>query len=342
MIKAKVPHAKIMAIVKANAYGHGVISVSKRLEGHVDAFGVASIYEALSLRQAGIKSPISLLEGVFSPKELTLASKQGFTVIFHSNHQLGWLTQIKLTDKLHAWLKLDTGMSRLGFTPKSAVQAMRTLSENSSIIQPVGIMSNFACASEPAHSMNAKQISIFRTFVQKYQGEKSFCNSAAIIAFPDMHYDWVRPGLALYGISPLAGHQASFLGLKPVMTFQTEIIAIRNLKSGDNVGYCPEFMCSEDMPVGIAAVGYRDGYPVAMHRDGVVLINGMRCPLVGRVMMDMIAIDLRLCVDAKIGDKVTLWGEGLAIEEVATCSYLSYALLTGVHDNRVVFEWRED
>jgi alanine racemase len=342
VIRAKAPAAKIMAMVKANGYGHGIRSVSLRLEGHVDALGVASIDEALALRKAGVKTPITLIEGVFSHDELRVASEQGFSVVFHSDHQIGWLAQAEVPVALQAWLKLNTGMGRLGFPLETAADALRTLSENSSVVQPVGIMSHFACADEPAHPMNAKQISAFRAFTEHLQGLKSFCNSAALFAFPDMHYDWVRPGLALYGASPLAGRSAASLGLKPVMTFQTELIAIQNFKRGDAVGYGSGFTCSENMPVGIAAVGYGDGYPRAVRKDIPVLVNGVRCPLIGRVAMDMAAVDLRSCADAAVGDKVTLWGEGLPVEDLSDFSdHIAYDLLTAIQ-YRVRFEWEEE
>ena len=341
-IRAKTPRAKIMAMVKANAYGHGIRSVSQRLGNRVDALGVASIDEAMVLRQAGVKTPITLIEGVFAPEELELASEQGFSVVFHSDHQILWLKQTKALLKLNAWLKINTGMGRLGFSLEAAGQVMQALSESPSIIQPVGIMSHFACADEPHHPMNAKQIATFRAFAEQYPGEKNFCNSAAIFAFPNMHYDWVRPGLALYGGSPLADKSAASLGLKPVMTFQTELIAIQKFNRGDDIGYGAQFTCPEDMMVGIAAVGYGDGYPRLVQDNASVLVDGERCFLVGRIAMDMAAVDLRPCPNAAVGDKVTIWGEGLPIEELAAASdRVSYDLLTGIQ-NRVRFEWKEE
>jgi len=231
-------------------------------------------------------------------------------------------------------------MGRLGFSPKAAVAAMKVLSEHPSIVQSVGIMSHFACADEPAHPMNLAQTAAFVSFAYKYPGEKSLCNSAAVFAFPQMHFDWVRPGLALYGASPLNGVSAESLGLKPVMTFKTEIISVQKFEQGDRIGYGARYLCLEDMPVGIASVGYGDGYPRILKEGASVLVKGKRCPIIGRVAMDMAAIDLRPCADAIMGDKVTLWGEGLPVEELAahTEQHISYDLLTGVQ-NRVKFEW---
>jgi len=341
-IRTQAPKSKILAMVKANAYGHGIRSVSQRLQGFVDAFGVASIDEAMALRQAKVVTPITLIEGVFAPEELELAAEQGFSVVFHSEHQVRWLTQTKLSTKLKAWLKINTGMGRLGFSSEAGAVAMKALSESASIEQPVGIVSHFACADDPKHWLNAKQIAMFTSFAEQYPGEKSLCNSAGIFAFPKVHFDWVRPGLALYGASPINGVTAESLGLKPVMTFKTEIIAVQKFKRGESVGYGAGFVCPEDMPVGIASVGYGDGYPRLVSRGTPVLIDGERCPIIGRIAMDMAAVDLRPCADAIVGDKVTLWGEGLPVEELAEHSdRVSYDLLTGVQ-NRVRFEWKAD
>jgi alanine racemase len=340
VIRARAPKSKIMAMVKANGYGHGIRSVSLRLQEHVDALGVASIDEALALRQAGVKTPITLIEGVFSPEELVSAAEQGFSVVFHSDHQIEWLRHAKLSGKVEAWLKINTGMGRLGFSAETGAEAMKVLSESAFIEQPVGVVSHFSCADVPEHPMNATQIAAYKAFADAQPGPKSFCNSAAIFAFPEMQYDWVRPGLALYGASPLAGKSAADLGLKPVMTFRTELIAIQKFKRGDNVGYGAGYVCPEDMPVGIASVGYGDGYPRVVRPGAAVLIDGERCPLIGRVAMDMAAVDLRPCANAVVGDKATLWGEDLPVEELAAyCDRLSYDLLTGVQ-NRVRFEWR--
>ena len=301
---------------------------------------MACIDEALALRQAKVTTPITLIEGVFAPEELQVAAEQGFSVVFHSDHQVRWLEETKLPAKMRAWLKINTGMGRLGFSPKTAVQAMKILSEHPLIVQSVGIMSHFACADEPAHPMNRAQIAAFVSFAYKYPGEKSLCNSAALFAFPQMHFDWVRPGLALYGASPLNEESAEILGLKPIMTFKTEIIAVQKFEQGDRIGYGAKYLCLENMPVGIASVGYGDGYPRILKEGASVLIRGKRCPIIGRVAMDMAAVDLRPCADAVVGDKVTMWGEGLPIEDLAshTEHHNSYDLLTGVQ-NRVRFEW---
>lgn len=339
VIRRAAPNTKIMAMVKANAYGHGLRSVGQRLDSKVDALGVSSIDEALALRQAGVKAAIVLIEGVFMPEELHIASEQDFHVTFHNQTQLQWLQESSIPSPLIAWLKIDTGMGRLGFSPEAAPNALQILSGSISIKLPVGIMSHFACADEPEHAHNKKQITAFEKFIHSHQGPKSLCNSAAIFSFSNQHYDWVRPGLALYGASPIKTRTAHSLGLKPVMTLRTRLIAVKNLKKGESIGYGARYECPEDMPIGIMAIGYGDGYPRTA-RDGTpVLVNGVLCHIVGRVSMDMAAVDLRPCPDADLEDHVTLWGEGLSVEEVSVMTdNINYDLLTGVQ-NRVKFNW---
>jgi len=340
VIRAKAPEANIMAIVKDDAYGHGLIQFSQKLDGLVEALGVASIDEAMALRKIGIEAQIVLIDGVSTTEELYIASREEFIVVFDSSYQIQLLKQIKIPKLLKVWMKLDSGMGWRGFYPdKGAEQFLQFLSNHPSVIKPVGIMSHFACADTPDHALNRIQISTFRNFVQNCHGEKSICNSAAIIAFPKMHYDWVRPGIALYGGSPIAGRSAKSLNLLPVMTFLSKLIDIEKYENGDNVGYQACFTCPEDMPVGFAAVGYGNGYP-RRQINGKVQINGKHCPLI-QVGMNTIAIDLRPCTNAKIGDEITLWGQGLAIEEVARVSgRLTYELMTNLHN--VSFEWDKD
>lgn len=342
VIRAQAPRSKIIAMVKANAYGHGMAEVAARLDGQVDALGVASIDEALALRKAGVKAPVVLMEGVFTPDELAQAAEHNFWVTFHSRRQIDWLAHMQLPTPLTAWLKINTGMGRLGFPAAQAADVLRSLSGSASLRQPVGILSHFACADEPGHPLNRKQIDAFRAIAQDHAGPKSLCNSAAIFAFPDLHFDWVRPGLALYGASPLAGRSAEELGLKPVMTFSAELIAVQNAARGSSVGYGARFVCPEDMKVGIISVGYGDGYPRSVAEGMPVLVNGVRCPLIGRVSMDMAAVDLRPCANAVAGAEVVLWGKGLPVEDVSGFTdHINYDLLTGMQ-NRPQVRWTAD
>jgi alanine racemase len=343
VIKGHAPHARVIAMVKANAYGHGLRSVSSRLQKHVDMLGVASIDEALALRKVGIQIPIILAEGVFEPNELIIASTEGFHVVFHEDVQLQWLANLSCPLPIQAWLKIDSGMGRLGFDLDKAPCYFDQLSKSPQVAKPIRIMSHFACADDPANPLNQHQIDIFNRFVrrisEKSSSEYSLCNSAGIFQYPACHYHFVRPGIALYGASPLLGTSAAQLNLKPVMTLQTSLISKKMMSKGSAIGYGARFTCPQDLPIGIIAFGYGDGYPRTA-RDGTpILVNNTRCHLIGRVSMDMIAVDLTPCPTAKVGDPVILWGNGLPIEDVAQFTdNVSYDLLTGVQ-HRVKFHW---
>ncbi len=341
VIKRHAPCTKIIAMVKANAYGHGLRSVSRRLAPHVDSLGVASIDEALALRRVGVTIPITLMQGVFQADELPIASAEGFHVVFHDIPQLRWLRAAALPSPLRAWLKIDTGMGRLGFSIEAAEAAYQTLSQHSQIVQPIGITSHFACADDAQHPLNTQQIATFQRFVAGLPGPKSLCNSAGIFSFTHHHYDVVRPGIALYGISPIPGISAEALDLKPVMTLHTRLIAVRMARKGTSLGYGARYICPEDMPVGVIAMGYGDGLPRTA-RDGTpLLVNGVRCQIVGRVSMDMTTIDLRACPTAQVNDPVVLWGEGLPIEAVAQCTSNSpYDMVTALQ-SRVTCIWND-
>jgi alanine racemase len=331
--------AKITAMIKANAYGHGLRAVALRLEKHVDSLGVSCIEEALALRKVGVKTPITLVEGVFEPDELLIASCQNFDVVFHEERQLKWLEQVILPVPLKVWLKIDTGMSRLGFLPKEAEKAYESLKMNQNVVQPVNFLSHFACADQAENILNQHQKIVFDTFVKGLPGLKSLANSAGIFQFPEAHYDMVRPGIALYGVSPFSHMQGVDLGLKPVMTLQTRLISVRYLKKGSSIGYGGRFVCPEKMPIGVIAMGYGDGYPRTAQDGTPILVNNVRCQVVGCVSMDMATIDLRACPTAKVGDPVVLWGDALPIEEVAKfTSHIPYDLLCNIQ-SRVKFHW---
>lgn len=347
-LKRRAPHSRMWAMVKANAYGHGIRSVSLRLAPHLspqDALGVASVDEGLALREAGVSSSIVLIEGVFEPDELDLAAKHNFTIIFHSKRQVNWLLQRQLTSRIQAWVKVNTGMGRLGFSTSEAIDAWKQVSSSPFVDGPVGVMSHLACADEKDNPLNETQFKEFETF-HSLGAPLGLCNSAGLLHWPDRHYDVVRPGLALYGISPTESTESDDWGLKPVLSLHTNIIARHFLNKGDGVGYGSSFVCPEDMPIGIAAMGYGDGYP-RLAQGSPVMIQGVTCPVVGRVSMDMMAIDLRQCLKAKKnveeGDSVLLWGMNhlgyLPVEEVArTTGRSPYDLVTGVQ-HRVKFNW---
>lgn len=339
LLRAKAGGRDVMAMIKANGYGHGLRSTALNLDEHVYSFGVASVDEALALRKVGIKKPITLMSGAFEPEDIPLAAENNFQLIFHEKIQLDWLDNADIVSPVKIWMKIDTGMGRLGFKLNQAQAIYESLKNHPKVIQPIGIISHIACADDPINPLNQIQIDNFSQFVKDKEGPKSLVNSAGIFSFADDLYDVVRPGIALYGISPLLGKTASELGLKPVMTLQTKLVAVSNYKKGNSVGYGSRFICPEDMQIGVIAMGYGDGYPRSAIDGTPVLVNGKRCKLVGRVSMDMLTIDLRDCPEAKVGDPVILWGEGLALEEVANyTSNIPYDIICGIQ-HRVKFYW---
>lgn len=339
VIKQKVKPSGVIAMVKANAYGHGLRAVSLRLDKHVDMLGVASIDAALSLRKIGVNSPILLVEGVFEPSELIVACIEKFHVVFHNETQLTWLEKSTLPFPLQTWIKINTGMGRLGFDLDRAMRCYSDLLTNQKVAKPIRMMSHLACADERAHPLNQQQINAFKSLVGPVQGEFSLCHSAGIFHFPDCYYDYVRPGIALYGVSPVKGRSAASLKLKPVMTLQSSLISVQMMPKGAYIGYGARYCCPETMPVGTIACGYGDGYPFSAEDGTPILVGDVVCSLVGRVSMDMISVDLRPCPDATVGDTVTLWGNGLPIERVSERTMSSHwAMLAGVQ-NRVKFMW---
>ena len=334
------PRSRVMAVVKANGYGHGLVWVARSLNGAADAFGVSSVEEGIQLREAGITQPICLLEGFFSPDELPLLAKHRLEPAIHCESQVDALAQAAPMVKLSVWLKIDTGMHRLGFLPPVVPKVLKQL-RSSPTVAAIRVMSHFARADIPADPDTQAQIDSFLAQIRELDLESSLANSAGILAWPQSHLDWVRPGIMLYGVSPLEGQDAATLGLSPVMTLQTALIAVHARRKGEAVGYGGDWRCPEDMPVGVAAIGYGDGYPRHAAPGTPVLVNGKRVPLAGRVSMDMITLDLRAQPDARAGDPVVLWGQGLPVEEVArSAGTIAYELLCHVTERipRVVRE----
>lgn len=326
-VRRRAPGARVMAIVKANGYGHGLAWVARTLAGDVDGFGVAAAEEGLALREAGITGPICLLEGFFEADELPLLARHELSPIVHHEAQVRALETARLERPLSVWIKIDTGMHRLGFAPQVFASVMTRLKEAPSVGE-IRAASHFASADDPQSTAATRaQIDTFNSAVADARLERSLANSAGIVAWPASHFEWVRPGIMLYGGAPLTGRTAEAVNLRPVMTLQTALIAVARRRKGDPVGYGPAFHCPEDMLVGVAAVGYGDGYPRRMPAGTPVLVNGRRAPLAGRVSMDMITIDLRTQPDAKPGDPVVLWGGGLPADEVAArAGTISYEL----------------
>ena len=314
VIRGRYPSCKIIAMVKANAYGHGIRSVGRVLDGHVEYLGVASIDEGLILRNLGIQTPIILMEGVFCVSEFTLAWQHGMAVVFHSKEQWQWFKSVPTP--LRAWLKLDTGMGRLGFNLKEAEEVYQEMNCHDFIEKPLGLMSHFACGDIVGHPMNSLQYQAFSKFVEGKSALKSLENSAACLE-PQGHIsDIIRAGLVLYGCSPFPEYSAQDLGLKPVMSLKSQLIRVFQAEPGQTLGYGARYVCKTSMPVGVVAAGYGDGYP-ATTRDGApVLVNDRVCKIAGRVSMDMLTVDLRPVPCAKVTDPVTLWGEQLPLEDL--------------------------
>ena len=320
--------ARVMAIVKANGYGHGLVWVAKTLED-ADAFGVASLEEALELRAAGIRQEICLLEGFFEAAEIPVILRERLTPVIHDHHQLEALRCVRSDYRCDAWIKVDTGMHRLGFDP-AEVPAVAAELKSSPFVDRLGLMSHLASAEDEASPVTLLQIeTLERSLIPGLR--RSLANSAGILRWPAAHADWVRPGLMLYGVSPLDRMDGASARLQPVMTLRSRLISVRCRRQGDAIGYGGAYRCSEDMPVGVVGVGYGDGYPREFRGRVSVLVQGRRVPVIGRVSMDMLTVDLRGAPQARVGDEVILWGAGLPVEEVAEAAgTIPYTLLCGL------------
>lgn len=328
-VKSLIPSSKIMAVIKANAYGHGLIRAAQTLIDS-DGFAVARLDEALSLRSAGIKKPIIILEGFTDADDLQIMALHALQVVVHHSFQLEILESTPLKTSIDVWLKIDSGMHRLGIKPGLAQSAWWRLQDAESVAT-VRLMTHLASADELDSQQTGKQISCFQAATSGLQGDRSIANSAGIIAWPESCSGWARPGIMIYGVSPFQDKSAADFSLIPAMTLKSKLIAINHFNEGDAIGYGAAWVCPESMPVGVIACGYGDGYPRHAQSGTPVLINNQRARVIGRVSMDTVCVDLRGINDAKIGDKVTLWGEGLPVEEVARhSSTIAYELLCGV------------
>lgn len=315
VVRATAPGSKVMAVIKANAYGHGLAQVAQALPD-VDGFGVARLKEAIALREAGIGQELVLLEGVFAHDDLALAAQHNLDVVVHSPEQLAVLSSWNGAGRLNVWCKVDTGMNRLGFSTQEFADAWQTL-RASSKVAALKVMTHLADADETQSARTSAQIERFSRLTASLNVERSISNSAGLLAWPEARVEWVRPGLMLYGMSPLVDRQATELGLQPAMTLIAPLIAMRAIRAGEEVGYGGTWRASTDTRVGIIAVGYGDGYPRHARSGAPVLLRGQRVPLIGRVSMDMIAVDITHVPDATVGDAAVLWGRDLPAEEVA-------------------------
>lgn len=323
------PRARLMAVVKANAYGHGAVAMAEALEPRVDALAVACSEEALELREAGIRCPILLLQGVFEASELVLAARLGLWVTIENDLQLQWLEQAALPQPLGCWLKIDTGMHRLGTLPAQAASFYQRLLACGMVEGLPVLSTHFASADELNNPQTWQQLEVFEAATAGLEGQRSAANSPATLAWPRAHYDWIRPGFMLWGNSPFAESQPQAERLRPVMTLVSAVISVREIAAGECVGYGGSWQAQRPSRIATVTIGYGDGYPRTATNGTPVLVNGKRAALAGRVSMDMITVDVTDLPAVAVGDPVVLWGEGLPVGEVARHSgTIGYELLT--------------
>lgn len=329
-VQSMATNSKVLAVIKANGYGHGIERVAHQLSG-ADAFGVASIDEAMLLRQKGFLHRILLLEGLFSEAEIPIVIQNRLDLVVHSHHQLNWLLNNKISIQISIWIKVDTGMHRLGFGPHELPTVIAKL-QNSSNEFCIHFMSHFSSADEntvEGVAFTQQQLDCFESSTASFEFAKSIANSAGIMRFPQSHYDWVRPGITLYGAGAIPGFENQG---EAVMQLESEIIAIKTIQAGESVGYANTWRAQRTSIIGVVAIGYGDGYPRHAPSGTPVLINGQRVPLVGRVSMDMITVDLTdMLTQPQIGDCAVLWGKALTVDEIAECAgTIGYELLCGI------------
>jgi len=314
-------------VVKANAYGHGLLQVADTLASLADALAVATVDEAVTLREAGIKIPITVLQGVSNREEMSLAQALGLDLVVHQPEQILLLEQTKKPQHLVVWLKVDTGMGRLGIAPESFATLYHRLTRCAAV-SDVRAISHLACADDTSSHKTEQQQQLFSRLTAGLGIEKSLANSAAIMAWPATHYQWVRPGIMLYGASPMLDWSTRDDDLKPVMTVRSSIIALKDLAVGQSVGYGADWVAARSTRIALAAIGYGDGYPRVLASGTPVLVGDHLTQLVGRVSMDSIALDVSDLPEVQLGDSVTLWGRGLPVEEIAArANTISYELL---------------
>jgi alanine racemase len=323
--------SRVMAVVKADGYGHGLERVARALED-ADAFGVAGIDDGMRLRAAGFSQRIVLLSGFNEQDDLVQLRQLRLDAVVHHESQLQMLeADSDRRSPLHLWLKIDSGMNRLGFAPEDAAVVHARLRALPQVAEDLPLMTHFSSSDDFDGVVTRQQMARFELACAGLAGAHSLANSAAVLGWPQTHADWVRAGGALYGMSVVPGRSAESFGLRPAMTLATRLIAIKQVRRGEAVGYGGSHVCSRDSTVGIAAIGYGDGYPRLAAPGTPVLVNGERVPLVGRVSMDLLAVDLGSQPGAQVGDPVLLWGPGLPIEEIAEAAgTISYELACGI------------
>ncbi|MBE1276447.1 alanine racemase [Enterovibrio baiacu] len=331
VVRTKAPNSRAWAAIKANGYGHGLLPVANTLASHADGFGVARLEEALALRADGIDTPILLLEGFYSADDLPLLVEHQLHTAVHCIEQVEALESATLATPLTVWLKVDSGMHRLGVREEDVSQFIERLNACPNVAKPLHFMSHFGCADELENPVTNAQIALFSAVTKGQDGDRSLAASSGCFFWPDSHLDWVRPGISLYGVSSVSSLTGNALGLKPVMTMTSSLIAVRTAKKGEPVGYGARWVTDRDTKIGVVAIGYGDGYPRVAPDGTPVMVNGRKVPLVGRVSMDMLTIDLGPDAKDCVGDEVILWGESLPVEEIANhVGTIGYELVTNI------------
>jgi alanine racemase len=330
VVRARAGKARVIAVVKANAYGHGLASAALALQ-EADALAVARLEEGLALRAAGVSNRIVLLEGIFAESQLEDAAHEQLDLVVHDALQIELLERSGLAARFALWVKIDTGMNRLGFAPRDCHSALARIARLVPAARELRLMTHLACANERNDAVTAAQIGCFREATRGLGYETSIANSAGLFGAVPLGCQWARPGIALYGASPFEDTSAAELGLRPVMTLMTSVIAVRQVTAGESVGYGAAWRAQRDAVIAIVAAGYGDGVPRSFSSGTPLLINGARAPVAGRISMDMLAVDVSACTPVKVGDPAVLWGSGLPVEEVARhAGTIPYELLCSV------------
>lgn len=330
IIRSVAPRSRVMAVIKANAYGHGIVPVARALAS-ADALAVARLAEARQLRKAGIVSRVVLLEGVNLRTELEQAAQLGLDLVVHNDEQARMLEDFEISDAFSVWLKIDTGMNRLGIAAADLNDFLHRLRRCASVRNVPRLMSHLANADDRDDAKTPSQMREFAAITDTQGCERTLANSGGLFGWKGSHFDWVRPGIALYGITPFATGTGADLGLRPAMRLQARIIALRRVEPGQTVGYGGNWRAPVSTRIAVAGIGYGDGYPRHLDNGAPVSLHGHLAPLLGRVSMDMITIGLDDHPDAAIGDEVTLWGRELPVEQVARLAgTIPYELLCGV------------
>lgn len=325
------PGAKTMAVIKANAYGHGLLPVARALEPLVPAFAVASMDEAMQLRDGGIEAPVAVLQGINDASDITEAAERNFWLVMHETWQIELLLNSNTPAPVNAWLKLDSGMHRFGLSVSELDAYCERVLASGKVKPDLVLCTHLAAADELDKPLTMAQLRVFQASASRYDLPLSIANSAGILYWPKTHAAWNRPGIMLYGINPVPSASRKNMGLRPAMSFHSEVIAIRHLAAGEAVGYGADWVVQRPSVVGTIPVGFGDGYPRHAPSGTPVLVNGRRVPLAGRVSMDAISVDLTDLESAAVGDLVELWGDNLPIDEVASSAgTISYALIAGL------------